>query len=75
MKIEVWTEPRPDGGIRVWSNDLPGLILSGPDRVKVLSDIEPAARLLLHHRGIDASSLEIVVKDRARASIGNWGSY
>ena len=63
MRIEVWTEPRPDGGIRVWSNDLPGLILSGPDRAKVLADIEPAARFLLHKRGVDTSGLKIVVKD------------
>jgi hypothetical protein len=38
--------PREDGGLRVWSDDLPGLILSHPDQLKVLKDIGPAIILL-----------------------------
>lgn len=33
---------RPDGGLRIHSTDRIGLILSGRDPVKVLSDVWPA---------------------------------
>lgn len=48
--IKVFIEPREDGGIRVRSDDLPGLILSGKNRIAVLKDIEPAAKVLREHR-------------------------
>jgi len=38
-RLTVFFEPRPDGGLRVWSDDLPGLVLSGPDRDAVLDDL------------------------------------
>ena len=57
--IKVFLEDRDDGGVRVWSDDLPGLILSGRDRVKVLADIEPAARTIMEHKGEDASNIRI----------------
>jgi len=35
QKIEITLERRDDGGLRIYSDDVPGLILSGrhPDRV------------------------------------------
>lgn len=38
----LWIGARSDGGLRVWSDDFLGLILSGPDPAKVLADIWPA---------------------------------
>lgn len=49
--IKVIIEPREDGGILVYSDDLPGLVLSGRERIKILADIEPAVRALLEHKG------------------------
>jgi len=40
-------EDRPDGGLRVWSDQVRGLILSGPNKAKVIADIEPAVRTLM----------------------------
>lgn len=49
--IVLKIEPRSDGGLRVWSDDFPGLILSHRDQEKVLLDIGPAIiALLKHHR-------------------------
>lgn len=40
-------EFREDGGLRVYSDDLPGLILSGEDPRAVLADVGPALEVLL----------------------------
>lgn len=45
-RIQITLERREDGGLRVYSNDLPGLVLSGPDADQVGSDIWPAIREL-----------------------------
>lgn len=47
--VTVTLEPRPDGGLRVWSASDPGLILSGRDVDAVLSDILPAVQVLREH--------------------------
>jgi hypothetical protein len=57
--ITVYIEDREDGGVRVWSDDLPGLVLSGSNRIKVLADIEPAVKAILEHKGQDTSKLRI----------------
>lgn len=49
--IKVTVEPREDGGIRIYSEDLPGLVLSGRERVKIMGDIGPAVRAILEHKG------------------------
>lgn len=42
---------RDDGGMRVWSDQIKGLILSGPDAEKVGAAIMPALKALIeHHR-------------------------
>jgi len=38
---------RPDGGVRIHSDTLPGLVLSGADVTEVLRDLGPAIRGLL----------------------------
>lgn len=40
-----------DGGMRVWSDEIKGLVLSGPDAEKVGAAIMPALKALIeHHR-------------------------
>jgi hypothetical protein len=59
MIVKVVLEDRPDGGVRVWSNDVPGLCLSGKDRTRIIAGIEPAIRAILRHKGIEPDSLRI----------------
>lgn len=40
--VTIKLEPRPDGGLRVSSDDVPGLILSHSNPAKVLADLLPA---------------------------------
>jgi hypothetical protein len=42
---------RSDGGLRVYSEDLPGLILSGHNKREVCDRIAPAIRALFEHKG------------------------
>lgn len=44
--VNICLERRPDGGLRVWSPTVPGLILSGPDPDKVIGDILPVLAVL-----------------------------
>lgn len=46
-EITIHLAPRSDGGLRAWSDDVPGLILSHADQEEVLADIgEVLIRLL-----------------------------
>jgi hypothetical protein len=56
--IRVTIEDRPDGGINVTSKTLPGLILSGENRDRIIAMIEPAIKALLNHRGIEVISVK-----------------
>jgi|GEM_PF-4715513 len=47
FKIVVNVEVREDGGLRVWSADVPGLVLSNKNPEKVISDIKPALEAIL----------------------------
>lgn len=40
---------REDGGLRIWSDDLPGLVLSHRDQSAVWRDLGPAIEVLLNH--------------------------
>lgn len=44
--VSVTFEDRGDGGLRVHSDDVPGLYLSSADRDAVLRDVVPAVELL-----------------------------
>lgn len=51
--VTVTLEDRPgDDGLRVYSTDLPGLILSGSDRDAVCDAILPSIKAIFEHRGI-----------------------
>lgn len=47
--ILIEVEGREDGGVRVSSPEVSGLILSGRDVKAVLSDVVPALNVLLEH--------------------------
>lgn len=49
-KVRVCMERREDGGLRVWSEDLPELVLSHPDAEKVIADIPRAMEAILSER-------------------------
>ncbi|MGN6772505.1 MAG: hypothetical protein ACTHJQ_22035 [Rhizobiaceae bacterium] len=49
-KITVCFEERPGGGLRAWSDDVPGLVLSHTDVDAVLSDVTSALKTILSHR-------------------------
>ena len=54
LKVVVTCKRRDDGGLQVWSEDVPGLLLSGPDPDAVLEDVIPALEALFkHNRGMD----------------------
>jgi len=48
-KVTITLEPREDGGLRVYSDDVPGLILSHKNQLAVLYDIVPSLLTLLEH--------------------------
>jgi len=50
--VTVTIEDREDNGLRVFSRDLPGLILSGSDRDQVCANIAVAIEALFKHRGL-----------------------
>lgn len=47
---EISVSRREDGGLRIWSNNLPGLVLSGADASAVWRDLGPAIEALLNHK-------------------------
>lgn len=49
-KVGVCIEPREDGGLRVWSEDLPELVLSHSDAERVIADIPRAMEAILSER-------------------------
>jgi hypothetical protein len=50
FKITVCFEARPDGGLRAYSDDVPGLVLSSPDIDGVLGDVTQALSVILSER-------------------------
>lgn len=49
-KVRVCIEPREDGGLRAWSDDLPELVLSHADAEKVIADLPRAMEVILSER-------------------------
>ena len=49
VKIVVTFEGRPDGGLRAYSDDVPGFVLSHADPDAVLADVKPALEVMLSH--------------------------
>jgi hypothetical protein len=50
FKVTVCFEARPDGGLRAYSDDVPGLVLSSMDVDGVLQDVTEALRIILSER-------------------------
>jgi hypothetical protein len=50
FKVTVNFEPRPDGGLRAWSDDVPGLVLSHTDIDGVIADVTQALKVILSHQ-------------------------
>jgi len=50
FKVTVCFERRPDGGLRAYSDDVPGLVLSHTDVDGVLADVTEALKVILSHR-------------------------
>jgi hypothetical protein len=44
--VTITLEEREDGGMRIYSDDIPGLILSGPDPSKLVADLPIALEVL-----------------------------
>ena len=54
LDVTVAVTGRPDGGIRVTSDDVPGLLLSGSDRQRIWSVVGPSVQHLLRaNSGLD----------------------
>jgi hypothetical protein len=50
FKLTVCFEARPDGGLRAYSDDVPGLVLSSMDVDGVLEDVTEALKVILSER-------------------------
>lgn len=50
FKITVSFESRGDGGLRAWSDDVPGFVLSHRDASALIADIKPALDVILSAR-------------------------
>jgi hypothetical protein len=50
IKVTVTFERREDGGLRVWSADLPGLVLSHRDIDAILADVVEAIGAIVSDR-------------------------
>lgn len=50
FKITVCFEQRPDGGLRAYSEEVPGLVLSHTDIDGVLADVTAALEVILSHK-------------------------
>lgn len=48
--LSINIEQRADGGIRIWSSQLKGLLLSGSDPVQVMAAVWPAITALINHK-------------------------
>lgn len=50
FKVTVCFEQRDDGGLRAYSEEVPGLVLSHTDIDGVLADVTEALRVILSHK-------------------------
>ena len=50
IRVTVHIQQRRDGGLRVWSDDVPSLVLSHRDAKRVLDDIAPALEFILSEK-------------------------
>jgi hypothetical protein len=70
FKVTVCFEERPGGGLRAWSDDVPGLVLSHSDVDAVLADVGKALGVLLSERHAGRGQ-DLPVKLRPNTFSGN----
>ncbi len=71
-KISVIFEDRSDGGVRAYSDDVPGFVLSHKNREALFADVEPALSVILTSmlgRQISVSRLE-TLRDNLKTQLG-----
>lgn len=61
MIVKVTLHERENGGMRVSSTTLPGLLLSGADKSAVFAMIAPTIQALLKRQGISPVTVECAV--------------
>lgn len=78
IKVTVTFESRPGGGLRVWSDDVPGLVLSHSDVDAVLEDVKSALEVILSERlcaSIEVKPLANVREVLEKNGIVSKGSF
>src|SRR5260221_12516101 len=70
-KFVVSFERRDDGGLRAWSDDVPGFVLSHSDPKAVLEDVKPALEAIISH----AYGTPVVVEELARQQMLTQREY
>jgi hypothetical protein len=70
-KFIVNFERREDGGLRAWSDDVPGFVLSHSDPKAVLEDVKPALEAILSH----VYGTPVVVEELARQPMPTQREY
>jgi hypothetical protein len=63
---------RPDGGMRVFSQDLPGLILSHSDPDKVAADVWPAVKVLIERGATRRTPQPDALPGDLRKRVADW---
>lgn len=53
-EITIKLAPREDGGLRVWSDEVPGLTLSHNDQERIIKDLGVALLAILQYRAAAA---------------------
>src|SRR5438094_555972 len=56
--VSVTLDDREDGGIRVSSQDLPNLVLSGINKNAICAAIAPAIQVILERKGLEIVSVK-----------------
>ena len=70
-KVTVSFERRADGGLRAWSDDVPGLVLSSSDVDGVLADVQSALTVILSERL--CAEIEVMLLDDVREALEDGG--
>lgn len=72
--VTLHLEPREDGGLRVSSPNVPGLMLSSADIKGLMHDLGPAIQVLLWHNGIAVVDAPDLDKLEALANAARTGN-
>lgn len=75
--VRVILQDREDGGLRVRSDELVGLILSGPQKANVMAKIAPAIQAIFKAKGLDVTvrpqrPLKELIDGPTPSCVGNY---